>query len=586
MDADASASAFLEAAGFLPVSERRASLEALADMAASIAMVVKNLNERQAGLVLLVGPGWNRVETESEEGARLKRARTLLAGLADMQRLVVLADQQVDLSQLGFPTPHTIVALEAPVAELDVSVFPEGTYRERARELGRVLAGTRAAPLVWRLGVGLCVLGEPVTSVASWCSRPPAEVLAHLVEHLGSRLKSHSNVSLELAVKRALLVRCAMPAASLSALTHVPPEHAGLIASCVGYGEPVRISPLVRRLLSRSYPESDPKLTESHLELASHYRTLDGVASPGDVQSAAQMSAWVERAHHLAAAGTLGSEEWRSLELPCPELYWDRGRALSLVARDYEAAAAVYEECARRFPDDDYAVHYAAFNLARTQKRDETKIVTYFARAVELAPENPWWNHRFITSLIEAGHFTKARRSWKRALSAIDPDGALTSSSTWLFENLFEPVARAWLKKGCWRDARRVVGGLQTQIKELGAMRELISAIERQAHDERGQLQTWIDGHTEPQWRTASRTLQRLEVLVADLPTPAATTGDANAAVLAWSLDEVLVELEFAVGSFSWYARARSAATGEGGEAQPDAPSPELLTWLERVARA
>ena len=118
-------------------------------------------------------------------------------------------------------------------------------------------------------------------------------------------------------------------------------------------------------------------------------------------------------------------------------------------------------------------------------------------------------------------------------------------------------------------------------------MRELDSAIQRQAKEERGRLQTWIDGHAEPEWRTASATLKKLESLVDELPTPAATTGEANAPVLAWSLDEILVELEFQpANTMSWYARERSTAKGEGGDVTDGVLSAQLLAWLARVARA
>ncbi len=586
-DADASAAALLEAAGFLNITDRKDALAAAANIGRSVRMIVDALNQQQRGLVLVVGPGWNRVEHENEEGTRLKRVRLLLQEVARVQRLVVLADLQVDLAVLGFQPPDASVALEAPLSELDVTVFPDGAYREHAEQLGRTLPGHRASPIVWRLGVGLLGLGEPLSTVASMASRPTAEVLAQLVLKLVGHLRSRPNVDLESAVKRALIFRTTVPEARLVELSQIPREHQALVTSCIGYGEPVRISPIVRKLLTRHLSEDDSRLSDTHVELAKYYRTLDGVPSPTQVQSPAQMSAWVERAHHLAEAGVLAGDEWAALERPCPELYWDRGRALSLIARDFEGSAAVYEECVRKFPDDDYAAHYAGYNLVRAARRDDKKALSYFSKAVELAPENPWWNHRYIAALIDSGQFTEARGAWKQALAAIDPDGAVTNSSTWLVENLFVPVARAWVRKGCWRDAWRVIVGIQAQFMEHHEMRELDSGIQRQAKEERGRLQTWIDGHAEPEWRAASATLKKLESLVEDLPTPAATTGEVNAPVLAWSLDEILVELEFQpANTMSWYARERSAAKGEGGDVTDGVLSAQLLAWLARVARA
>ena len=89
-DADASAAALLEAAGFLNITDRKDALAAAANIGRSVRMIVDGLNQQQIGLVLVVGPGWNRVEHENEEGTRLKRVRLLLQEIARVQRLVVL----------------------------------------------------------------------------------------------------------------------------------------------------------------------------------------------------------------------------------------------------------------------------------------------------------------------------------------------------------------------------------------------------------------------------------------------------------------------------------------------------------------
>lgn len=587
-DTDASAAALLEASGFLTISDRNKALAAASNIGSSFKVIVDGLNRQETGLVVVVGAGWNRVEQENEDRPRLKRVRVLLQELTRVERLVVLADLQVDLTVLGFPPPVDVVVLDAPLAELDVNVFPEGAYREHALELSRVLSGHRTSPLVWRLGVGLLGLGESTATVASLTSRPTAEVLSELVKKLVGHLQRRENISIESAVKRALIFRTTVPASRLVELSQIPSGHEALVTSCIGYGEPVRVSPIVRRLLGAQLFQRDALMTDAHLEIAKYYRTLDGAQSPALVQNPSQMSAWVERAHHLAESGALGGSEWLALDRPCPELFWDRGRALSLVARDYEGAASVYEECARRFPEDDYAAHYAAFNLARSKKRDDTLVRRYFARAVDLAPENPWWNQRKITSLISQGRFAEARMAWRSALSIVDPDGAVTTSgSTWMFENLFYPVAKAWVDNGCWKDALRVVAGVKAQVAEHREMRELETEIARVATAERSRLQTWMDSNQDHKWRTASATLKKLEAMIDDLPPPAATKGEANVPVLAWSLDDIIVELEFVTEqSISWYAKERSAARGEGSDTTVDDLPQALRSWLERVARA
>src|SRR5262249_42019593 len=146
----------------------------------------------------------------------------------------------------------------------------------------------------------------------------------------------------------------------------------------------------------------------------------DGAPRPTGVRQGAIVD-WFEKVHHLGQGGESSVAQWEALELPGPEFYWDRGRWLSMVRRDYGAAARVYGKCRQRFKHDAYSWHYEAFNLERAGV-GRNQAETSYHRAIELEPGNVWFNRRLITFYIGLGRFQAAERAFSKALGRIADD--------------------------------------------------------------------------------------------------------------------------------------------------------------------
>lgn len=101
-------------------------------------------------------------------------------------------------------------------------------------------------------------------------------------------------------------------------------------------------------------------------------------------------------------------------------------------------------------------------------------------------------------------------------------------------------------------------------------------------------LRKWVAQRHEAEWRASWWVLECLEAQVTLLPVPAATYGENDVPVLAWSLPHCYVELEFiSPSSIHWYARDNETERSEAGEiaAEDAASEPHLHVWLERLAR-
>lgn len=569
---DAGAAVSLLALSALPVESRR-------DLgAASMSEIARALNAQGITIAIRVPHSW-----AGDDLPHAGRSRNELTRLADMRRVVWIADAGVRPNDVG-AVPDETIRLDPHRVPLSEEIWE--TYGPHAKTLAAALpSGHQTSPLVWRLAVGSVALGANLGRVAGHCIRPHGPALHELARLLG--LVLHQKPEMNQAVSRFMQARRPIPREVALAVAGLPDEDAPLVTQCVGYGSPVRMTAALRtRLLSRN-GRSDHETEAVHAGLASYHRTLDGNTDPDGLNGWAQTTAWLEKVHHLAHAGVGADAEWSAQQLPRPEFYWDRGRYYSVERGEFEQAASVYEACLERFPDDDYATHYLAYNLARAHKEPERSRAA-FERAVKLSPDNPWWNRRHVEHLIQAGEHVEARRMWLQSLERIDPDGARVARDPWLCLNLHLGVAEAWLQSGGWHQSRAVLQSVSKPVleratkwsKDLARLRKRLQQTER---NERRRFDRWLKKQTDPRWLAATGLWRDLRGRVPDLPPPIAGAGE-DGPRFAWSLPGYFIEIVVhADGRVDWYAKDR--ATGEDAGIDEPAlwPASELLRWLELV---
>jgi tetratricopeptide (TPR) repeat protein len=343
----------------------------------------------------------------------------------------------------------------APAAYDDDSRW--GRYAGRFRHLREALArdDITPAPLQLRIAVGLVAIGCGTDLVASALRQHAGSPnLEPLLAMLRSAL-SHSPLRYGLA--RFARARFAIP-------TDIAVEIAGLrlgqeplVKECFAYDTGhglLRMTEGVRRAILSVVPRRRlPKDFDAHWKLALSYEQRDGVSSVGELRPETAIP-WMEKLHHLAQSGILGEAKWRSNHLHSAEFYWDRARALSF-DRDYVGAADLYAQCLARFPQDDYAAHYLAWNLDRADTVPE-KAETNYRQAIRLNPTNRWWNTRLVTFLIRQARFRDAEQAWTESLDRLDPNGDIIQYDLHLALHVHRWVVGAWLDAGEVARARRV----------------------------------------------------------------------------------------------------------------------------------
>lgn len=552
-----------------------------ADLAApdAPARLVQALNETNKCFALIVPHDVESIT--GEEALRRPRRNSLLRELTRLRRLLVLGGASSALESVGF-SPRTVIELPFPQRPVNEVPFPSGKFAEAAAQLGSLMNAMQASPLVWRLAVGLLSLGAHAQGVAALCQRSPGEAINGLAAELARRLKDDPR--LLGAVQKLLALRRSINVSALAALTGLPSEDLPLLTHCIGYNEPVRTSLTVREAL-RHELGLEKVSGPSQAAFAAHYKQFDGARSPFQTTSPQQMTAWIERAHHLAHAGSAGQTDWCTLDLPAPELYWDRAFHLSVELHDYVGAAEVYEACARRFTNDDYSAHYAAWNRWLAGERTHA-VSDQLGRAVLLAPRHTWWNARHIEALIELGAFSEARAAWARALLHIDPDGSRSRSSESLLRDLYLQVADAWVRKDCWHDALKTLGRLAEVFKYDTGMKETLARIEQARAKVWGKLWAWVRRKPTAEWTRASALLERLEQEVDGLPVPSLGEAEEGAPSLTWSSDDALLtlQLERERPELYWYAADRRQQGSVDGTSPDVVLTAELRGWLTRIS--
>lgn len=419
-------------------------------------------NDR-AVLVLRLPSSWNGLDAASGRDQLVfrRRAIELLQGLrgAAGLRILVLTTYVDRALERALGLHGRVALLPTPAVRLgalhDEAAW--GSYAPHARRAAELLREVRSAtPIEARLLVGCLALGaEPDRAhqaLGSFASlRPLLSLLADLLAQ-----PKYSALASGLAAP--LAARGALPLDVAEALASLPEGHRPLLRECVGYqtqGGDLRVTESVRLTLGGASPEV-------HGRLAEHYRTLDGKRSLNDLD-AEQTRAWLEKVHHLAHGGQTAAGRWEEQVRDARELFWDRGRALSIEAWLHRAAADVYRECVERFQDDAYAWHYLGFNLDRAGI-EPVEAEHAFRRAVELEQDNRWWHSRLITFLAEQARYSDAETATRQALAQLDPEGSRVDEDPQLCRDFHRWVVTAWLNAGEIARARRAFDLLPPEV--------------------------------------------------------------------------------------------------------------------------
>ncbi len=595
-EADATSTAYLECAALLPPADRpaldRGRDTTLLDAALR---VFRALHASGKVPVLRVPATWSpssRVVLDEMGGGR--RAKRILDALVQSGcPAVVVADAALSATDLGIARAHTLPTHKVGPDALEAIAWD--TYRDAFVALRAAApVAMRASPFAWRLAVGAVALGAETERVLKALQTYP--VLPAVVKELAPLIP---RAKLEPPVGWLLALRRPVPHAEVAVASGVAAQHLPLLTACIGYGDhSLRVAAAVRTMLAEALPARGRATPAQHDALVTHYARRDGASDPGSLEPAA-LQAWCEKVHHAAHGGPTSTAMWATQTLPSPELYWDRARRLSIEDRDYRGAAAVYRRCVERFPEDDYAWHYLAFNLQRA-KGVRGEIDHAYRQAIELSPENPWWNSRLVTFLIEDARPSEAAQAWNEAIERVDADGTQVCDTPWLAESFHFWVADAWERAGWLHRAATVMRGIPDPVvaKALPRVGQLAQHLARHDPARGAESSVWTDFLRDMEARTGAaplladhaRTLWRTlrERGGAELPEPMADrTSDGARLQFAWSYAHVYVEVEVdAQGGVVWFARDQKTGVYEGTEDPVPTVSEQLDAWLKRIVYA
>lgn len=441
--------------------------------------IARRLADGQRSIALRMPSSWKLGgESESRDGPDSavwrRSAIQILDALCEQEaiKIILLVASPRDLHFDTSPrtSPWTRINLGprriAASALNDLSGF--ANYEPAARFVAQAIkrASRLPSPLQFRVAVALRALGrfgERDTELLEPSVSGSVVLENRLVRALAAA------PDLGRAAYRFALARRPLTRTQTLAIAELEPEHEPLLTQCLAYGhDTVRMHERIRdavqhlgreRALRKELREVTPA---AHHHLARIHASADGTSNV--IQSRNPL-AWLERAHHLAGSGSLGRDEWNALELTSRELYWDRARSLSLSGSRLEAAD-VYRKCLSLFgADDDYAQHYLGFNLDRAGQPTKEAMDAY-RQAVALDGDNPWWNARLVTALIDQALFVSARRQWLIALENVDPTGERVIRDGWLALNLHRWVVQSWLDQGEVEFAREAFDAIPPSVVE------------------------------------------------------------------------------------------------------------------------
>jgi len=473
-DLDAALCGLVQAASALPDSHklvadyRVETGEIDEDMRHRAGAVGQALADAGKAVALLVPHSWSEPAEEPDALAAHGRARAFVAGLEATAKLSLLV--------IGFPPPGsrapTYSTVELPPIRLEAADVELGALRGALRAAGERLVqhlrATRAevTPPELRLRLALIALGAPPASLDHLH-------LVGLARHLARRLPGDQARGL----LRLCLARRPLDPALAGPLTGLGGEDLALITACAastaasaGAGgerlhmsEPARAA-LLDQLHAAGHALPPAEREAAHALLADHYHSIEGAPRIDNLPPAAAV-AWLEKLHHLAHGGAATAGAFRAHRPFARELLWARARWLT-EAQHAKQAASLFRDSLGPFGDHPYAHHYYALNLDRGGD-DPEMIDRHYRDAVTFEPENPWWNARLMTFLIDLGSHGKARQEWRDAIDRVDPAGRRMNESSSLALHLHLPVAQRWLARGHTAEARAILDDIPPRHLQL-----------------------------------------------------------------------------------------------------------------------
>jgi tetratricopeptide (TPR) repeat protein len=492
-EADSAVHGLLQSAAVLGADALREAATDSKPLQARARQVAEALAREGWTLVVYLPGSWTFRRRAMDPAGLIHQQRglELLGGWAEARelKLVVLTAPlalQVVPPFLRVLPPAARLALRSQKASRDMlaEAGAWGTYAEGVDRLRSAMdLELDVTPLQLRLMVALVELGDDpralLRSVASSRNVHARADLDALELRLEGALSRPDKAPLRQGLHRVLQARFPLPLAEAQRLSRLPEADMPLLSRCIGHGDDVvRVDERVRRMLLRLTTDSPQQAEpDAHLELASYHQQRDGALGVEQARGE-QVLHWLEKVHHLGHAGARGTQQWSALKLTVREFFWDRARALSIEHRDYQEAAAVYQQCLDKVdPEDAYSWHYLGFNLDRAG-RQRRRAEEAFRKAVELDPANPWWNGRLVTFLIEQSRFRAAEEEWRALQERVDPDGAQVRGPS-LALNMHRWVVQAWLDRGEVERARRVFNAIPLHvISEHRKLQELRHRLE------------------------------------------------------------------------------------------------------------
>lgn len=438
--------------------------EACGSVRERAASAARSLSERDdMVLVLRLPSSWSRLDAVSGRDQLVFRrsAIELLQGLRDAAglRLVVLATFIDRALERVLGLHGRVKHLPAPAVRLDAlrDEAAWGPYAPHARRAANLLGeAPRATPIAARVLVGCLALGaEPASAAQALASAAPLRPLLGL---LSGRLAQPEHRELASGLTSVLAARGELPLDVAERLAGLPEEHRSLLRDCVGYQSEagaLHVTETVRLALGSASPEA-------HRRLAEHYQTLDGQRSLATLD-AEHARAWLEKVHHLAHGGPETGPWWDEQTRDARELFWDRGRALSIDEQLHRLAAEVYRACVGRFPDDAYAWHYLGYNLDRAGV-EPLLAEEALRKAAVLEGDNRWWHSRLVTFLVEQARYADAEEATRTALNQLDTDGSRVDEDSQLCRDFHGWVVTAWLDAGEVARARQTFDLLPPEV--------------------------------------------------------------------------------------------------------------------------